>query len=143
MIRLTAKGLAKYMTSGHATQRKILWNYKHPDPEGAVQAKYYSEARHAIERYHESGNDVSVAVRAVESLHAKAGRTNGRAQDRIRNNIRALESYIKHFGKRTLDILPTPNLSYVHGQVQVSAFPDLYVSERGRHKIIKLDFSLE
>jgi|SRR5579863_517268 len=143
MIRLTAKGLAKYMTSGPASQRKILWNYKHPDPEGAVQSKYYSEARHAIERYHTSGNDASVAVRAVDLLHTKFLRLEGRKQDRIKNNIRALESYLQHFGKKTLSILPPPDLTYAYGQVAVSAYPDLYVRDGDRHRIYKLDFSKE
>jgi hypothetical protein len=141
MIRLTAKGLARYMTSGAAAQRKILWNYKHPDPEGAVQAKYYAEARHAIERFHKTGNDASVVVQVVEVLHSKALRVAGRKQDRIKNNIRALENYLSHFAKSKLTILPSPDLKFVHGQVAISAFPDLYVLKNSRHTILKMDFS--
>ena len=62
MIKITAKGLAKYMTSGEARKRKILRDYKFPDPEGAVQSKYYAEARRVIEDYHGGGNDASIIV---------------------------------------------------------------------------------
>lgn len=143
MIRLTAKGLAKYMTSGAASQRKILRDYKFPDPEGAVQAKYYSEARRVIEQYHDEGNDASVIASAVDLLHTKASRESGKKQDRLMNNIRALESYLRNFGKRKLTVLVTPNLKYTHGQVIVSAYPDLYVKDGDRHKIIKLDMGKE
>lgn len=143
MIRLSAKGLAKYMTSGPASQRRILWNYKHPDPEGAVQAKYYAEARLAIQQFHQSGNDPSTALRSLESLLSKTSRLSARKQDRVRNNIRALESYISHFGRRKLTILAQPNITLIHGEVTVSAFPDLYVKEGSRHRLIKFDFSKE
>jgi hypothetical protein len=143
VIRLTAKGLAKYMTSGAASQRKILRDYKFPDPEGAVQAKYYAEARRVIEQYHSAGNDASVIAGAVDQLRTKAAREGGKKEDRLRNNIRALESYLRNFGKRSLSVLPTPDLKYSHGQVLVSAYPDLYVKDGGRHKIIKLDMGKE
>jgi hypothetical protein len=139
MIRITAKGLAKYMTSGDASKRKILRDYKFPDPEGAVQAKYYAEARRVIEQYHDRGNDASIIVSAVDELNTRAAREQGRKHDRLRNNIRALESYLSNFGKRKLTILSTPDVKFTHGQVLVSAYPDLYVKDGDRHKIIKLD----
>jgi hypothetical protein len=139
MIRITAKGLAKYMTSGDASKRKILRDYKFPDPEGAVQAKYYAEARRVIEQYHDRGNDASIIVSAVDVLNTRAAREQGRKHDRLRNNIRALESYLSNFGKKKLTILSTPDVKFTHGQVLVSAYPDLYVKDGDRHKIIKLD----
>src|SRR5690348_11526175 len=132
MIRITAKGLAKYMTSGDARKRTILRDYKFPDPEGAVQAKYYAEARRIIEQYHSGDNDPSIIVSAVDELNAKAAREHGRKHDRLRNNIRALESYLSNFGKRKLTMLPTPDVRFTHGQVVVSAYPDLYVKDGDR-----------
>jgi len=139
MIRISAKGLANYMTSGDARKRKILRDYKFPDPEGAVQAKYYAEARRVIEKYHSGGNDASIIVSAVDELNTKAARAEGNKQARLRNNIRGLESYLRNFGRRKVTVLATPNMKYERGQVIVSAYPDLYVKDGERHKIIKLD----
>ncbi len=36
MIKLSAKGLAKFMTLSAAGQRKVLRDYKYPDEEGAA-----------------------------------------------------------------------------------------------------------
>ena len=53
MIQLSLKGLAKFMTASAAGQRKVLQQYKFPDDEGQVLAKYYRDARDTIARYHE------------------------------------------------------------------------------------------
>ena len=139
MIRLTAKGLANYMTSGDARKRKILRDYKFPDPEGAVQAKYYAEARRIIEQYHKQGNDPAILATDMVQLQAKAARATEKQLDRIRNNIRAVESYLRSFGKKKLTILPAPDIKMTHGQVVVSAYPGLYIKEGDRHKILRLD----
>jgi hypothetical protein len=41
LIKIGLKGLAKYMTSRPAAQRKVLWDYKNSDPEGQAQASKY------------------------------------------------------------------------------------------------------
>jgi hypothetical protein len=139
MIRLTAKGLANYMTSGDARKRKILRDYKFPDPEGAVQAKYYAEARRIIEQYHRAGNDPSSLASDLVQLQAKANRASAKQLDRIKNNIRAVESYLRAFGRKKLSILPSPEIKMTRGQVVVSAHADLYIQDGDKHKILRLD----
>jgi len=138
-MRITVKGLAKFMTSGAATQRKILRDFKFPDPEGGVQAAYYAEARRAIAEYHNSGNDPSVIAYEVETLGNKAYHASGRRRTRFEHNIRALQSYLENFGHANFRVLSTPSLALTHGNVVVSAIPDLYVRHQGRKKLIKLD----
>lgn len=41
MIKITAKGLAKFMIANAAQQRKILKDFKNPDPDGFAQKLYY------------------------------------------------------------------------------------------------------
>jgi hypothetical protein len=36
MIKISAKGIAKFMVSLDATRRRILFDFKHPDPEGEL-----------------------------------------------------------------------------------------------------------
>ena len=44
MIKISLKGFAKYMVANSAQQRKILTDYKYPQPEGQAMATYYREA---------------------------------------------------------------------------------------------------
>jgi len=140
MIRITVKGLAKFMTSGFAGQRKILHDFKFPDPEGGVQAAYYADARRAIKEYHDSENDAAVIAYAVDDLKGKAHRETERKRTRLEHNIRALESYLDNFGDKNFKVLAMPELKYSRGAVVVSAIPDLCVQQDGRKKLIKLDF---
>lgn len=46
-----------------------------------------------------------------------------------------------HFSKSSFTVLTTPKPKYSHGEVTVSATPDLYVDENGKKKLIRLDFN--
>lgn len=143
MIRITVKGLAKFMTKGPAGQRKVLHDFKSPKPEGFVQTVYYGEARQAIREYHSKGNNPATLVKAIEDLRAEADRASGQTQTRLEHNIRAVESYLRHFAHRGFKVLPTPRLEYSHRSVAVSAAPDLFVEEKGREKLIKLELGAD
>lgn len=138
-MRISVKGLAKFMTSGEAAKRKILKDFKFPNPEGGVQAAYYVEARHAIAQYHNSGNDPAVIVAEVQRLGQKAYRATGGKRTRLEHNMRALQSYLENFGREEFKVLATPSISLRKGDVVVSARPDLFVRHDGREKLIKLD----
>lgn len=45
MIKIGLKGLAKFMTSALAAQRKVLRDYKYPRQEGQTHASYYRDGR--------------------------------------------------------------------------------------------------
>ena len=139
MIAITVKGLAKFMTQRFATRRKTLRDFKFPKPEGAVQAAYYAEARRAIRDYHSGGNNPSVLVKTVNHLRIKAYQAQGQAVTRLDHNIRALESYLRHFSHRRFSVLSPPRLKYIYSNVAVSALPDLHVQEKGHQKVIKLE----
>lgn len=141
MIRITSKGLAKFMFGGPATQRKTLRDFKFPDPEGSVQATYYTPARNAIKRYHGEGNDPSILVHEVDRLRITAAGQTDSQRVRIENNIRALKSYLKNFGHERFRVLSTPKLNFFSGAVTVSATPDLHVEHRSTKKLVKLDLS--
>ena len=73
-IQISVNGLAKFMKASSAAQRTLLRNQKFPytaEGKKRPQIVYYSEARTAIRKYHENGNDVSVLVSAIEDLVKK------------------------------------------------------------------------
>src|SRR3990170_2299232 len=108
MIRISVKGLAKYMTSGPAGQRRILKNFKEPHPYGEVMFKYYAEAREAIRNYHRGNNDPSTLVSEARRLTALAERADGSKKTRLEQNVEAIVSYLKHFSGRKFKVLSTP-----------------------------------
>lgn len=125
-------------------QRRLLRDYKFPfnkDGTRKPQIVRYSEARATIQKYHQSGNDVTVLLEAVERLKKKAADNPNKDQHRLEDNIRAINAYMKHFQDNKFTVLETPHPKYVHGDVFVSTTPDLYVDETGTKKLIKLDFS--
>jgi hypothetical protein len=133
------------MKSGPATQRNLLKTYKFPtDKYGnkRPQIVRYSEARGAIKKYHESGNDVATLLAAVGALQKKVAAIEpGKDTGRIRDNVRAIEAYMKYFSKSKFTVLDNPRTKYVHSSVEVSTSPDLFVEENGTRKLIKLDFN--
>lgn len=143
-IPISVNGLARFMTSSEAARRRILRDFKFPfnkDGSKKPQIVRYSETRAAIRDYHESGNNAGTIVTAIENLIAKKQKNPDKDAARIDDNIRALKTYLEHFSNRKFTVLETPKPKYVHGEVSVSAYPDLYVDEGGKKKLIKMDFS--
>lgn len=143
-ITITVSGLAQFMNATSFRQRRLLRDYKFPfnkDGTRKPQIVRYSEARATIQKYHQSDNDVTVLLDAVETLKKKAADNPEKDQSRFRDNIRAITAYMKHFQDNKFTVLPSPRPKYVHGDVYVSTTPDLYVDENGAKKLIKLDFS--
>jgi hypothetical protein len=144
MIRITVKGLAKFMRKGPTGQRTVLRDFKFPrGPEARAQTVYYAEARSSIREYHMSGNDASGLVRSVDELRKKAERLTDKAKTRLEHNIRAMESYVKYFSGNRFEVLPSPRLEYSHGSVLVGATPDLFVRDGIHKKIIRLDLGVD
>ena len=144
MIRITVKGLAKFMKKGPAGQRSVLRDFKFPKaPEARVQTVYYAEARLGIREYHRSGNNPATLVGSVDQLRKKAERSVGNAKSRLEHNIRAMDTYLRYFSGNRFEILPPPRLEYLHHDVTVGATPDLFVKHGEQLKIIRLDLGAE
>jgi len=143
-MKISVKILADFMLANPARQRSIVRDSKFPklkDGKPKPQIVRYSEARAAIRDYHESGNDITVLLKAVERLTAKKKEHPEKDPVRIDDNIRAINAYVKYFSKNAFKILSTPKPVYQYEQVDVSATPDLYVEENSVKKLIKLDFN--
>jgi hypothetical protein len=145
-MKISVKILADFMMAGPSRQRTLIRNAKFPklqDGKTKPQILRYSEARASIRDFHEAGNDLKVLLNAVERLTKKRVEFPERDAARLNDNIRAIKAYAAQFSKRQFTVLATPRPTYVLGQIEVSATPDLYVEEGGVRKLIKLDFNQE
>jgi hypothetical protein len=140
-IRMTMKGLAKYMTAQPAAQRKILRDYKYPEPEGLAQARYYGDAVRVIGRLIakriglDDARDFASSWRESALVLPPARRT------KATNNARAVEQYLEHFAQHSFELLPNPSLRLTRGGVIISATPDLRVRHGKRELLLKLEFA--
>lgn len=142
MIKIGVKGLAKYMTSSPAGQRKVLHDYKYPDDdEPSAMRVYYKDATDRILAFHKSGHDRSWLRAKAKDLAELARLTPGAAGARLRNNARALAHYEEHFSVRVLEPQGNLRLRWDVGGVRIGVNPDLHVLERGKTKLVKLEFS--
>lgn len=141
MIKISLKGFAKYMIASQSQQRKILRDFKNPDPEGYAQAMYYREARDFIENFHKAERDIEWLYEKANTLKVLAASASGQTKTRYQNNSRALNEYANQFGNKKYEILGKIRLRYDLEGVLISVYPDLHVMEKEREKIIKLEFS--
>jgi hypothetical protein len=143
-MRISVRVLADFMLSSPSRQRTIIRDSKFPklkDGKPRPQIVRYSEARATIRDFHESGQDITVLLKAIERLTSKKHENPEKDTARIDDNIRAITAYMKHFAGNDFKVLVTPKPMYRFQQVEVSATPDLYVEEGGLRKLIKMDFN--
>ena len=133
-IQISVNGLAKFMKASAAAQRTLLRNQKFPytaDGKKRPQIVRYSEARTAIRKYHESGNDVSVLLTAIEVLLKKEIEHPEKDASRIKDNVRAVKTYMTHFARNKFTILDTTEISARRSNRICNARP---LRGRGRRK---------
>lgn len=140
-ISIGIKGLAKYMTSGAATKRKILYDYKYPDPEGSAQAQYYTEARSTIARLVRKTIDRPLALQRSDELLAMGDAVRGARGTKLKCNGRAIAQYVRHFGAKEFEWLQPPKLELAFGPVRIVTTPDLHVRDGHRERLIRLEFA--
>ena len=142
LIRITAKGLAEFATATELGKRKVLRDFKFPDPEGQARATYYREARETVRTHHAERRDAAwLASRARRLAEQAAALESPRSRARLANNARGIAQYAANFADREFDVQPGLRFSLTYGAVLVAVTPDLVVVEGGVPKIIKLEFS--
>ena len=142
MIRLSVKTLAKYMTASPASQRQILREAKFPnEDEPYAMRLYYREASERIAAYHRNKHEAEWLLKKAEDLVNLATLTGGPSGARLRHNGRALRQYNQHFSLRRFVVQTGCRLKLDIGDVRISIVPDLTVTEGGKEKLVRLDFS--
>lgn len=144
MIEISMKGLADFMISNPAKQRKILREFKYPElDESRAKIHYYREARDTVLAFHKGSKEPNWLVAQADRLLDQGTASSSSSQKRLKNNARALAAYLNHFGSKQFEVLERLNLKLPYSSVRISIYPDLHVREKDKEKIIKLSFSVE
>lgn len=141
MIRMSLKGLAKFMLASDSGKRTILRNYKYPSPEAHIQALYYREARDFIKAFYKNGHPLLWLHQEADKLLTLSQEATDTTRVRLGHNARALHQYAENFGDRQFEILKDQKLQMSLGELVVSIIPDLHVRERNQEMLVKLEFS--
>lgn len=139
-IPISAKGFAEFVLAGPSKKATIVRNILKPkSKEAQVIVLYYARAIRIIRLYHTKGNDREYLKHEIHGLEKRLeAATTPQARASLRNNLRAIRSYMDIYGHRKRKIVPRPRIYYTHGNVRLSASPDLAVEEDGRLKLVKL-----
>jgi len=140
MKTLSAKAFAEFVLAGPSKKAQIVRNILKPkSKEAKAIALYYARAIRIIRLYHAKGNDTQYLKQEVGSLEKKLeAATSPQARASLKNNLRAVKSYMEVYGYRKRTLVPRPRIAYTHGTVRISASPDLAVYEDGKLKLVKL-----
>ena len=139
-IRISAKGFAEFVLAGPSKKARIVRNILKPkSKEAQAIVLYYARAIRIIRLYHAKDNDREYLTREIRALEMKLeSATTPQARASLRNNLRAIRSYIDVYGHRKRTTVPRPRIYYTHGSVRLSASPDIALQEDGRLKLVKL-----
>jgi hypothetical protein len=138
MAQLSARGLVRYLTAGPAMQRKILYDFKHPEPEGTAQAGYYREFRATLARFHKDRLPVEWMLLRAGELELRASRSLSKRRTRLAANARAIRNYCESFPESHFTLLPIPKLRIVDGDVAVRVRVDFRILENGAERLVIL-----
>jgi hypothetical protein len=139
-IRISAKGFAEFVLAGPSKKAGIVRNILKPkSKEAQAIVLYYAKAIRIIRLYHAKDNDREYLTREIRALEKKLeSATTPQAKASLRNNLRAIRSYMDIYGQRKRITVPRPRIYYTHGSVRLSASPDIAIQEDGRLKLVKL-----
>jgi hypothetical protein len=144
MIKVSMRGAAEVALAAPSRKSTALRKYKQTDSgEARGRSNYYIWALTFIRQFHREGNPAGLLASFLGDLQNRIAEKpkDTRWKAKILNNMRAAEQYSLHFGPRKFTIRPGKKLAYAHGNVLVSARPDLVVEENGKILLIKLNLS--
>lgn len=140
---LDVKSLAKFMATSPVGQRRILQEHKYPElDEVQTRLLYYREVRDRIAAYHQSQQPPSWLQDEAKHLEMLAQFSMGATRLRIENNARSLREYATHFSARKFEIMNELTLKLRYADVVITVHPNLHIKEKGKEKLIKLDFKV-
>lgn len=142
--RISASGLAEFMTDNFIGRELLLRRWKYDYPGRRVFVPYYQPTLTAVRRYHREGNDPGVFNEAITDLESKAVTASTPQQRaRLHANLRAVDSYQRRFGSRQFEILTQRRYPpLVVSGILVSCNPDLEVLEFDEHLYLLINFSV-
>lgn len=143
MIKISVKGLIKFMEGDDAQRRRDLAAFKYPEV-GKAPASYYREAIPAIRQCLAGTITRAQMLESAEALVKAAATAASRRRTRLMHNARGIIiSFDEKFGDRGFRTVTSHRLSYTQRGVRVAVHPELWIFERNQQQILKLELAAE
>lgn len=139
MIKLSVRAMAKYLVSDEPARLQLLREQKYLAPEAIARARFYSEARTTIARYHRGTASRDTIEARIVSMRQEARYSNPNLRCELVNNADVLERYLYYQGHRALDLAPPPTAELVRSDVEVRVQPSLFGIENEDRRLIFLE----
>jgi hypothetical protein len=141
MIKLSAKGIAKYIVSSPATQRRIVQDFKYPASEEPFAMRmYYREATDRLKAYMKGEHSNEWLREQAAALAGSGQGQSAAAVRRLQQNADAILLYERQFAGKNWEVLDVPRMRLTFHAVAISVVPDLHLRHLDRAKLIKLQF---
>ena len=140
-IKITLTGLAKYIASSPAPQRKILQDHKFPASDEAFAMRvYYREATDVLKDFIDRHESKEWLRQQALALRVPRPEQTPKGVARLERNAAAVMWLDNYFGGRKLERLDCPRFRLTYSNVSISVVPHLYVRDGSKMKLIKLQF---
>lgn len=145
MIKMTAKGLAKYIATSPAGQRKVLQEFKYPsEDESFAMRLYYKPAKDQIKVFHRGRHErtwlQAAALSLLEESASKAAAGVKGTAHKLEQNARALQFCESRFGGKGFEVLPDLRFRFACSNVSISVAPDLHLRDGSKTRLVKVNF---
>ena len=141
MIKLTLKGLAKYIAGSPAAQRKLLQDFKYPAADEPFAMRvYYREAMDCLKQYIRQQRSPEWLREQARQLTSTLDGQPAKSVERLCQNARAVLLYENVFRTAGVEVLDIPRFRLTFHGVTISVVPDLFLLDGTRKKLVKIQF---
>src|SRR5262245_35060988 len=106
VIKLSVRGLAKYIVASPAGQRRVLQDFKYAAAdEPFAMRTYYREVKDCIKSFHRDAHPAEWLQQQAAFVLASSREETGSTAERLEQNARAIREYGERLSARRFEVL--------------------------------------
>jgi hypothetical protein len=141
VIKLSVRGLAKYIVASPAAQRRVLEDFKYAaGDEPFAMRTYYREVKDCIKSFHRNAHPADWLRQQATLVSASSHAETGTTAQRLEQNARAIRQYEQLLSGRRFEVLDPCRFRLTYFDVSISVVPDLHIREGNKTKLYKIQF---
>src|SRR5688572_5768846 len=128
VIKLSVRGLAKYIVASPAGQRRVLEDFKYAaGDEPFAMRTYYREVKDSIRNFHRGAHPADWLQQQAALVLASSREETGTTAKRLEQNARAIRQYEERLSRRRFEVLDRCRFRLTYFDVTINVVPDLHI----------------